>query len=221
MDKTRKNIAIDKEEERRIDLIMERLNMHFNDSPMEFLTDREPWKLLFATILSAQCTDARVNQVTKVLYQHYPRLEDIAAANQEEIEREIYTTGFYHNKAKNLRACAQTLILNFGGVVPDEMEALLTLPGVGRKTANLILGEIYGKPSIVVDTHVKRVSRRLGLTTSTDPVRVEAELKTVLPKPYWMLWNTRLMALGRTYCMAKIPNCTACYLADICPQVDI
>lgn len=160
------------EEERRIRQIMDRLNAHFEDRPMEFLTDREPWKLLLATILSAQCTDARVNQVTKVLYQHYPRLEDIAAASQEEIEREIYTTGFYHNKARNLRACAQALLLRFDGTVPDEMEALLTLPGVGRKTANLILGEIYGKPSIVVDTHVKRVSRRLGLVTATDPTKV-------------------------------------------------
>ena len=188
---------------------------------MEFLTDREPWKLLLATILSAQCTDARVNQVTKVLYQHYPRLEDIAAASQEEIEREIYTTGFYHNKARNLRACAQALLLRFDGTVPDEMEALLTLPGVGRKTANLILGEIYGKPSIVVDTHVKRVSRRLGLVTATDPTKVEAELKTVLPDSFWILWNTRLMALGRTYCTAKAPNCAACYLSDLCPRVGV
>ena len=188
---------------------------------MEFLTEREPWKLLLATILSAQCTDARVNQVTKVLYQHYPRLEDIAAASQEEIEREIYTTGFYHNKARNLRACAQALLLRFGGTVPDEMEALLTLPGVGRKTANLILGEIYGKPSIVVDTHVKRVSRRLGLVTATDPTKVEAELKTVLPESFWILWNTRLMALGRTYCTAKAPICAACYLSDLCLRVGV
>ena len=169
----------------------------------------------------AQCTDARVNQVTKVLYQHYPRLEDIAAASQEEIEREIYTTGFYHNKARNLRACAQALLLRFDGTVPDEMEALLTLPGVGRKTANLILGEIYGKPSIVVDTHVKRVSRRLGLVTATDPTKVEAELKTVLPESFWILWNTRLMALGRTYCTAKAPTCAACYLSDLCPRVGV
>ena len=209
------------EEERRIRQIMDRLNAHFEDRPMEFLTDREPWKLLLAAILSAQCTDARVNQVTKVLYQHYPRLEDIAAASQEEIEREIYTTGFYHNKARNLRACAQALLLRFDGTVPDEMEALLTLPGVGRKTANLILGEIYGKPSIVVDTHVKRVSRRLGLATATDPTKVEAELKTVLPESFWILWNTRLMALGRTYCMAKAPNCAACYLSDLCPKVGV
>lgn len=209
------------EEERRIRQIMDRLNAHFEDRPMEFLTDREPWKLLLATILSAQCTDARVNQVTKVLYQHYPRLEDIAAASQEEIEREIYTTGFYHNKARNLRACAQALLLRFDGTVPDEMEALLTLPGVGRKTANLILGEIYGKPSIVVDTHVKRVSRRLGLVTATDPTKVEAELKTVLPESFWILWNTRLMALGRTYCTAKAPICAACYLSDLCLRVGV
>ena len=209
------------EEERRIRQIMDRLNAHFEDKPMEFLTDREPWKLLLAAILSAQCTDARVNQVTKVLYQHYPRLEDIAAASQEEIEREIYTTGFYHNKARNLRACAQALLLRFGGTVPDEMEALLTLPGVGRKTANLILGEIYGKPSIVVDSHVIRVSIRLGLVTATDPIKVEAELKTVLPESFWILWNTRLMALGRTYCTAKAPICAACYLSDLCLRVGV
>ena len=105
--------------------------------------------------------------------------------------------------------------------MPDEMEDLLTLPGVGRKTASLILGEIYGKPSIVVDTHVKRVSRRLGLVVSKDPTKVEAELKAVLPESYWILWNTRLMALGRTYCMARGTNCRACYLTDLCPKVDV
>lgn len=208
-------------EEERVHEIMRRLNEHFEDKPMEFLTEREPWKLLFATILSAQCTDARVNQVTKELYRKYPSVEAIASAGIDELEREIYTTGFYHNKARNLQACARSLLTNFGGEVPDEMEDLLPLPGVGRKTASLILGEIYGKPSIVVDTHVKRVSRRLGLVVSKDPTKVETELKAVLPESYWILWNTRLMALGRTYCMARGANCQACYLTDLCPKVDV
>ena len=208
-------------EEERIHEIMRRLNAHFEDKPMEFLTERVPWKLLFATILSAQCTDARVNQVTKELYRKYPSVEAVASAHIEDLEREIYTTGFYHNKARNLQACARALLSDFGGEVPDEMEALLTLPGVGRKTASLILGEIYGKPSIVVDTHVKRVSARLGLVVSKDPTKVEAELKEVLPKSYWILWNTRLMALGRTYCMARRTNFVACDLIVFYPKVGV
>ena len=186
----------------------------------ENLRNEEAWRLLFATILSAQCTDARVNMVTKDLYRKYRTLEDFASCELAELEQDIRSTGFYHNKAKNIKACAQTLLSRHGGIVPDTIEALTALPGVGRKTGNLILGNIYGKDSIVVDTHVKRISNRLGLAASDDPVKVEYQLMEVLPAAYWIRWNTHIIALGRSLCMSQRPNCAACYLRDLCPSRD-
>lgn len=179
--------------------------------------DREkPWQLLFSTILSAQCTDARVNMVTKDLFVRYPTLEAFAAADQREMEEAIHSTGFYHNKAKNLIGAARMLLAEFGGEVPSDIESLTRLPGVGRKTANVVRGNVFGLPSIVVDTHVKRVTNRLGLTDHTDPVRVEFDLYEVLPKDHWILINLQGIALGREICRAPKPRCGDCFLTGCC-----
>lgn len=181
----------------------------------------KPWQLLFATILSAQCTDARVNLVTKDLFRKYPSVEAFAVADPAELEKDIYSIGFYHNKARNLVACANALISRYGGEVPGEMEELVTLPGVGRKTANVMLTHIFGKPAIVVDTHVKRISRLLGLTAETDPAKVEQDLQKVLPVSQWSLYNLQVIALGRSVCIARRPRCGECPLREICPSADI
>ncbi len=176
----------------------------------------KPWQLLFATILSAQCTDERVNQVTKVLFKKYPELTDIAGADIKEFEKDIYSIGFYHNKAKNIIACAGDLLSDYGGSVPSDIEELTTLPGVGRKTANVIRGNIYGIESIVVDTHVKRVSKLLGLTSNDEPEKVEKDLMKILPKEQWILYNFQVIAHGRKVCVARRPKCEQCVLSDIC-----
>ncbi|HBZ03646.1 MAG TPA: endonuclease III, partial [Lachnospiraceae bacterium] len=176
----------------------------------------KPWQLLFATILSAQCTDERVNQVTKVLFKKYPELTDIAGADIKEFEKDIYSIGFYHNKAKNIIACAGVLLSDYGGSVPSDIEELTTLPGVGRKTANVIRGNIYGIESIVVDTHVKRVSKLLGLTSNDEPEKVEKDLMKILPKEQWILYNFQVIAHGRKVCVARRPKCEQCVLSDIC-----
>ena len=175
-----------------------------------------PWQLLFATILSAQCTDARVNMVTKDLFRKYKTVADFANAELSEMEQDIRSTGFYHNKAKNIIGCANALIDRFGGEVPDNIEDLITLPGVGRKTANVLLGDYYGKPCIVVDTHVKRVSKLLGLTKETDPVKVEYDLMKILPKEAWILYNFQVIAHGRSTCISGRPKCDKCILRDCC-----
>ena len=154
-----------------------------------FLHYKEPWQLLFATILSAQCTDARVNEVTKDLYKKYPDLKSFADADIKELENDIRSTGFFHNKAKNIKASAQRILDVYGGELPRDLDDLLTLPGVGRKTANLIRGHIFNDPAIVVDTHVGRLSRRLGFTTEKDPKKVEFDLMKVLPKDHWIIIN--------------------------------
>ena len=182
---------------------------------LDYETD---WQLLFATELSAQCTDARVNMVTKDLFQKYKTLEDFAGADLKEMERDIHSTGFYHNKAKNIIACARMLLSEYGGEVPEELEKLIILPGVGRKTANVVRGNIFEIPSIVVDTHVKRISKKLGITTTEDPVKAEFELMEVLPKSAWIIWNLDVIALGREICVARAPKCERCFLSDICPS---
>ncbi len=181
-----------------------------------YLTHNEPWQLLIAVILSAQCTDARVNIVTKDLFVKYPDLAAFAAADVLEMEDDIRSIGFYHNKARNIIACARRLVDEYGGEVPRELDELLTLPGVGRKTANVIRGNVYGDPSIVVDTHVKRISKRLGLTEHTDPKDVEFDLMEVLPEDHWILINIQLIAHGRSVCMARNPKCSGCPLYDVC-----
>ena len=168
-------------------------------------------------MLSAQCTDARVNIVTKDLFVKYPSIEAFAKADREELEQDIRSTGFYRNKAKNIIACCQKLLLEFHGEVPSDLESLTSLAGVGRKTANVIRGNIFNEPSIVVDTHVKRISRKLGLTKEEDPEKIEYDLMHVLPKDHWILWNIHIITLGRTICTARSPQCEACFLKDECP----
>ena len=202
----------------RIEKILELLDEHYSVQKKCWLDYGNAWQLLFATILSAQCTDARVNIVTKDLYQKYTSVQDFADADLKELEQDIHSTGFYHNKAKNIIACAQKLINDYDGEVPSDIDDLTSLPGVGRKTANVILGNIYDIPSIVVDTHVGRISRKLGLTKSEDPARVEKDLEKCLPKDHWILWNIQIIAHGRSICTARSPKCEECFLAPYCPS---
>ena len=183
-----------------------------------YLNHETPWQLLIATILSAQCTDERVNLVTKDLFVKYPSVEAFANASSEELEQDIYSIGFHHAKAKNIIACCNKLISDYGGEVPDNMEELLTLNGVGRKTANVILGNVYGVQSVVVDTHVARISRRLGLTKSNDPAVIEQDLMHILPKSHWILYNIQIITFGRQICTARNPKCNECPLVNQCRE---
>lgn len=181
-----------------------------------YLNFQTPEELLFATMLSAQCTDARVNVVTGKLFKKYQNVEAFAKAEQKKLEQDIFSTGFYHNKAKNIIACAKKLIEEYNGKVPDTIEELTSLPGVGRKTANVILGNIFQKESIVVDTHVKRISKKLGFTKEEDPNKVEKDLMKVLPKDHWILYNIQVIRLGREICVARNPKCEICFLKEVC-----
>ena len=201
----------------RIENILKLLDERYGTDIICYLDHENAWQLLIATILSAQCTDARVNVVTKDLFRKYPGVEYFARADLKELEQDIRSTGFYHNKAKNIIACCQDLVEKFGGEVPESIEDLTSLAGVGRKTANVIRGNIYNEPSIVVDTHVKRISNRLGLTKEEDPVKVEYDLMKVLPKDHWILYNLQIIALGREICKAPTAKCDACFLTDFCP----
>lgn len=185
-----------------------------------YLHYETPWQLLFATILSAQCTDARVNIVTETLFQKYKTLQDFANADFREMEEDIHSTGFYHNKAKNIILCARRLLSDYDGEVPKTLEELTGLPGVGRKTANVIRGNIYHIDSIVVDTHVKRISKRLGLTDKTDPTQVEMELMKELPKDHWIMYNIQIITFGRQICLAQSPKCELCPLYSLCKAKD-
>lgn len=181
-----------------------------------YLNHDSAWQLLVATILSAQCTDARVNIVTEDLFKKYPGVEYLAQAEQKELEEVIKPAGFQHNKAKNIIACCQKIMADFGGEVPRELDDLTSLPGVGRKTANVIRGNIYGDPSIVVDTHVKRITRLLGITKEEDPVKIEFDLMDKLPKDHWIIYNIHIIRLGRTICIANRPKCDECMLKEFC-----
>ncbi|MGN0311342.1 MAG: endonuclease III [Lachnospiraceae bacterium] len=196
--------------------ILRRMDEQYGTDLICYLNHDNAWQLLIAVILSAQCTDARVNLVTKDLFKKYDSLEKFANAELKELEQDIHSTGFYHNKAANIIACAKRLVEVYGGEVPDRMEDLLTLAGVGRKTANVILGNIYHKPSIVVDTHVKRISNRWKFTKESDPEKIERDLMKLLPKEDWILYNIHVISLGRSYCTARKPDCEHCYLKDIC-----
>jgi len=178
-----------------------------------------PLELLIATILSAQCTDERVNQVTPALFARCPDATSLAAISQNELEKIIHSTGFYRAKARSLRSCAASLVANHQGKVPRTMEALHKLAGVGRKTANVVLGNAFGlAEGVVVDTHVGRLSRRMGLTRHLDPVKVESALVRLIPKEDWTLVSHLLIAHGRKRCMARNPNCAQCELKKLCPQ---
>ena len=186
-----------------------------------YLNHETPWQLLIATILSAQCTDARVNIVTKDLFQKYDTVEKFANADLKELEKDIKPTVFYHTKAKNIIACMKALVERFGGEVPRSLEDLTSLAGVGRKTANVIRGNIYHEPSVVVDTHAKRISRRLGLTENEDPEKIEQDLMKALPKDYWILYNIQIITFGRSICTARSPKCGECFLQKYCKEYKI
>ncbi len=196
--------------------ILDLLDEHYGTEYICYLNHENAWQLLISTILSAQCTDARVNIVTKELFVKYPSVQAFAEADLEELEQDIRPTGFYHNKAKNIIACCRDLVDKFGGEVPSSLEDLTSLAGVGRKTANVIRGNIYHEPSVVVDTHVKRISKKLGLTKEDDPVKVEMELMEVLPKDHWILYNIQIITLGRQICKAPTPKCSECFLTAQC-----
>lgn len=181
-----------------------------------------PVQLLVATILSAQCTDERVNMVTPELFRRFPTAEAMASAPSEEIEELVRSTGFYRNKAKNIQGACRMIVSQFGGEVPKRMEELLTLPGVARKTANVVLAHAFGiNAGVTVDTHVKRLTNRLGLTEHEDPVKIERDLMKLLPQPDWENWSIRLIYHGRQVCNARNPACDRCELADLCPSVDL
>ncbi|MCX6612871.1 MAG: endonuclease III [Acidobacteria bacterium] len=180
-----------------------------------------PWELLVATILSAQCTDERVNKVTPALFAKYPTIEDFAAATQEEMGKDIYSTGFYNNKAKNIIAAAQRILTVFKGEVPTNIEDLLTVPGAARKTANVVLGTCFNIASgVVVDTHVSRISQRLDLTKKTDPVNIEKDLIKILPQSRWISFSHQLIHHGRGHCTARSPKCHTCPMNHLCYAKD-
>jgi endonuclease-3 len=202
---------MDKKEQnkKRVKEIIKVLSKEIPDS-MIALKFSDPFELLIATILSAQCTDVKVNQVTADLFKKYRSAKDYADANMAELEEDIRPTGFYRNKAKSIQKCCQQLLARFGGKVPKTLEEMVTLPGVGRKTANVILGNAFGIPGIVVDTHVQRVSQRIGLTKNTDPVKIEFDLMEIVPKEEWTHFSNLLVWHGRRTCMARRPLCEQC-----------
>ena len=181
---------------------------------------REDYRLLFNTRLAAQCTDARVNIVAEELYTVFPTLEAIANADAAEMETIVRPCGFYHNKARDLIEGSRVLLRDYNGRVPDTMEALLRIPGIGRKTANLVLGELYGKPAVVTDTHCIRLSNRLGLCNTKDPVKVEYILRDLIPPEEQLHFCHRLVAHGRAVCKARAPDCGACGIREFCAYPD-
>lgn len=209
-----------KQRDERVRHILAALDKQYGTEYRCYLNHETPWQLLIAVILSAQCTDARVNMVTAGLFKKYDTLEKFAGAGQKELEQDIHSLGFYHMKAKNIIACSRALLERHRGQVPRTIEELTALAGVGRKTANVIRGNIYNEPSIVVDTHVKRISRKLGLAAAEDPEKIEYELMEVLPKDHWILWNIQIITLGRTICVARRPRCIECFLQSYCPGAE-
>ena len=197
--------------------ILRRLKLMYPEAPCS-LDYESPVQLMVATILAAQCTDARVNMVTPALFERFPDADAIAQSDITELEELVRSTGFYRNKAKNIRAACQKLIEEFGGEMPDTMAELTTLPGVARKTANVVLAHIFDiHEGVTVDTHVKRISGLLGVTKQTEPVKIEQDLMKLLPRPDWENWSIRLVYHGRTVCDARNPDCMKCDLLDICP----
>lgn len=195
--------------------ILQVLDRHYPDVRCT-LDYRNPLELLVATILSAQCTDERVNRVTPELFQKYPDADAYARAPLEQLEADIKSTGFYHNKARSIQACCREISQEYSGEVPARLEALVKLPGIGRKTANVILGNAFQIPGIVVDTHVGRVAHRLGLTSQKDPVKIERDLMPLIPRERWVHFSHQLIMHGRTLCQARKPNCGTCPLQSHC-----
>lgn len=206
------------ETDSRVRQIIALLQQHYN-SPRTVLRFSSPFHLLVATILSAQCTDKKVNEVTESLFIRFPEAEDFADISQKELEGEIRSTGFYRNKAKNIIAAAKKICKEFNGTVPDTMSSLITLPGVARKTANIVLSSAFNKAEgIAVDTHVKRLSRRLGLSQNDNPDKIEKDLMLIVPREFWIDFNYILVAHGRAVCIARKPLCERCMLPHLCPS---
>jgi endonuclease-3 len=199
--------------------VLAALDRRFQNRRIE-LNASTPWELLVATILSAQCTDERVNQVVQPLFAVYRTPAEFAAADRATLERLIKPTGFFRAKAQHLIACGHAVMTRFGGEVPKTMEELVTLSGVGRKTANVILGNAFGRPAVVVDTHVTRVSRRLGFSASTDPVRIEFDLQRLIPESRWTVGSHQILLHGRYVCVARRPRCEDCTISDLCDSPD-
>ena len=197
-------------------MILARLKARYPEAATA-LAYRDPWQLLVATVLSAQTTDTNVNRVTPVLFARWPEPEDLAAADPEEVESVVRPTGYYRQKTRAIISLSADLTARFGGEVPTDLAALTTLPGVGRKTASVVLAEAFGLPAIAVDTHVGRLSRRLGLSTAADPARVEADLRALYPRKEWAGISMRFIQFGREVCLARRPRCAGCPLADRCP----
>lgn len=202
-----------------IDQVIARLEAAHPDAKLA-LDFASPLQLLIALVLAAQCTDAKVNEITPDLFRAFPDATAFAAADQEELERWLRPTGFFRQKARAVRACCQALVDRFGGQVPRPLDELLSLPGVGRKTANILRGNAFGLPGIGVDTHVGRVSQRLGLTTETDPDRIEADLVRIVPEAAQIRFCHLMQFHGRRVCLARKPACPTCVLLDICPFPD-
>jgi len=201
--------------------VLRRLKADYPEAPCA-LVHNNPFQLLVATILSAQCTDKRVNLVTKDLFRKYRKPADFAAASIRELEKAVQSTGFFRNKAKNIKACSRGLMERHQGKVPQDLDALVDLAGVGRKTANVVLGTAYGLATgVVVDTHVGRLSRRLGLTDQKDAVKVERDLMQLLPKKEWIDFSHRMIHHGRSICSARRPNCDECSMKKFCPRVGV
>lgn len=198
--------------------LLEILDAYYSKEIVCYLNHETPFQLLIATILSAQCTDDRVNIVTADLFKKYANPQDFAEVPLETLEEAIRSTGFYKNKAKNIKACALKLITDYNSEVPSDIDALTNLAGVGRKTANVIRGNIFKIPSVVVDTHVKRISIRWGLAMSTDPVAIELELMKQIPQEHWIRYNTQVIAHGRAICTARSPKCAQCMFLSCCPH---
>lgn len=205
-------------DKKRMQRILDKLDEHYGIEHICYLHHQSDWQLLIATQLSAQCTDDRVNLVTPGLFEQFPSIKAFAEANVKDIEKAIHSTGFYRNKARNIKACCELLLTRHGGEVPKDIDALTALPGVGRKTANVVLGHMHNIPAIVVDTHVKRISNKLGFTTLQDPVKIEYDLMEKLPQEHWLRYNTQIIAHGRTLCTARSPKCEACFLMMDCPS---
>ena len=205
---------------RRIRKILEGLETLYPDAHCA-LHFENPLQLLVATILSAQCTDVRVNLVTPALFARYPKAQDYADAQPSELETMIASTGFFRNKSKNIIECCRKIVANHAGEVPSTLDELVQLPGVGRKTANVVLGNAFDVPGITVDTHVGRLSRRLGLSQREDPVKVEQDLMGLIPQPEWTIFSHRMIFHGRQVCMARKPLCFSCSLAKLCPKIGV
>ncbi len=211
--------SLTKRRERALQLI-DKLGELYPDVTCE-LNHKNAYELLVATMLSAQCTDKRVNMVTPALFERYPTVKDMANADRDELIEYIRSTGFFNNKSKNILLCCKEIVERYDGKVPDNLENLTALAGVGRKTANVILNHIYHVPAIVVDTHVGRISRHLGLTKEKDATKVEFDLMKILPEDAWIAWNHQLIKHGRSICIARRPKCKECALNDLCPGAQI